>query len=120
MKRLLLAVGASIALAACTPAGLADIPPAPSAVADKTVLDEQGVLAVELAYKAARLAVETAVDAGVIHSERATLFAALDKRAYAAVQAVRTAYAAGNATSYANALVTARSAVEQLLALTGK
>lgn len=117
MKRLLFVVGAALALAGCGLTGLASIPSAPVAVADETVLDEQGALAVELAYKAARLAVETAVDAGQIRGERATQVAALDNQAYAAVQTARRAYRAGNATSYGAALAEARGAIADLLAL---
>jgi hypothetical protein len=120
MIRLVLAIACSLALAACTTTGVPAIPDNPAAVADSTVKDEQAQLAVELAYKAARLAVEAGVDAGVIRGERATQFAALDRKAYAAVQASRTAYRTANATSYSGAIATARSAVGQLLALTGR
>ena len=106
------------ALSACTPP--ATIPPAPGAIADKTVLDEQGALAAELAYKAARIALETGVDAGVIRGATAARIAALDAKAYAALRVVRRAYEAGNATSYAAALVTVRAAIADLLTLTGK
>lgn len=116
MKRLLFL--APLALAACTPP--TSIPPAPSTVADKTTLDEQGMLAVELAYKAARMAVETGVDTGLVHGAAAARFASLDNTAYAALQAVRAAYRTGNATNYANALTQARSAITGLLALAGK
>lgn len=106
------------ALPACTPVNT--IPPPPGAVADKTILDEQGALAAELAYKAALIALETGVDAGVIRGATAARIAALDAKAYAALGVVRRAYEAGNATSYAAALVTARAAIADLLTLTGK
>lgn len=106
------------ALPACTPVNT--IPPAPGAVADKTVLDEQGALAAELAYKAACVAIETGLDAGLIRGATAARVAALDAKAYAALGVVRKAYAAGNATSYATALIAARAAIANLLTLTGK
>lgn len=106
------------ALPACTPVNT--IPPAPGTVADKTTLDEQGALAAELAYKAARIAIETGVDAGLMRGATATKIASLDAKAYAALQIVRKAYAAGNAASYTSALITARAAVADLLTLTGK
>ncbi|WP_375194631.1 hypothetical protein [Sphingobium sp.] len=106
------------ALPGCTPVNT--IPPAPGAVADKTTLDEQGALAAELAYKAARIAIETGVDAGLIRGATAAKIATLDAKAYAALGIVRKAYAAGNAASYASALTTARAAVADLLTLTGK
>lgn len=111
---------AALALAGCTPGGIASIPDSPAAVANSTTLDEQGALAAELAYKAARIAVETGVDAGAIKGATATRFAALDSKAYAALGKVRAAYRAGNAATYASALTEARSAVSALLDLTGK
>lgn len=108
---------AALALSACaTPTVL----PPPVEVADRVILDEQAALGAELAYKAVRTAVELAVDAGVIKGERARQVAALDRRAYSAVRAVRAAYVAGNASSYTAAAVTARSAVGDLLALIGR
>ncbi len=120
MKRLKIAIvlaALPLTLGACQLPFALTPPASPSAVADKTVLDEQAALAVELAYKASRTAVEVAVDAGAIKGERATQFAALDNKAYAAVGIVRRAYAAGNATDYATGLSRARLAVADLLAL---
>lgn len=110
MKRLIIA--AALAVAGCT-----TLPTAPSYVAEQTVLDERGAIAVELAYKAARMAVEAATDAGAIRGETAARFAELDNQAYGAVRAARSAYRAGNAASYEAALTEARGAVAQLLAL---
>lgn len=115
-----IAILAALALAGCSFGEVASVPPAPSAVADKTVLDEQGALAAELAYKAARIAVETGVDAGLIKGATASRVASLDSKAYAALGKVRAAYRAGNAASYASALTEARTAISALLALTGK
>ena len=106
------------ALSACTPP--ATIPTAPGAVADKTILDENAALAAELAYKAARVALETGADAGVIRGATAARIAALDVKAYAALRVVRRAYEAGNSTSYAAALTTARAAIAELLSVIGK
>lgn len=118
MKRLYLAILAPLALPGCAGlASLASVPTAPVEAADSTVLDEQAALAVELAYKAARLAVETGVDAGVVRGERAAQLAEIDNKAFAAVQAARRAYRAGNATSYGAALAEARAAIADMLAL---
>lgn len=117
MKRLI-ALALISALSAC--GSISTIPPAPASVADQTTLDEQGALAAELAYKAARVAIETGVDAGFIRGAAAARIAALDAKAYAALGVVRRAYEAGNAASYATALTSARSAVAELLTLTGK
>lgn len=121
MKRLI-PFGLLLALSGC--GGLSDavnsIPASPVAVAESTTLDEQGALAAELAYKAARIAVETGVDAGVIKGATAAKVAQLDQRAFAALGVVRKAYAAGNAASYASALTTVRAAIADLLTLTGK
>lgn len=117
MKRLMFLAAASLALSGCSFGGLTSVPAAPAEVADRTILDEQGALAVELAYKAARMAVETAVDAGAIKGEAAARLAELDNAAYAAVLAARRAYRAGNAVSYGAALAEARGAITDILAL---
>ncbi len=118
MNRLFLAILAPLALSGCAGLStLAGLPSAPVAVADETVLDEQAALSIDLAYKAARLAIETGVDAGVIRGERAARLAEVDNQAFAAVQAARRAYRAGNATSYGAALAEARAAIADMLAL---
>ena len=116
MKRLIFAALLAVNLAGCSLSGLASAP-SPVTVADRTVLDEQGALAVELAYKAARLGVETAVDAGLIKGDAALRFAILDARAFQAVTAARRVYQTGNAPSYGAALTNARAAISELLAL---
>lgn len=98
----------------------AALPAVPAAVANTTVLDEQAALGVELAYKAERIALETAVDANLLHGERATQAAALDDKAFAAVKIARRAYIAGNATDYVTAIAQARLAVADTLALLGR
>lgn len=114
MKRLLIPIAAlSLALTGC--AGLLT-PPAPAVVANQAVLDEQGAIGVELAYKAARMAVEVAVDAGLLKGDRASKAAQLDNQAFAAVTGVRAAYRAGNASSYGVALAESRAAVTAMLA----
>lgn len=95
--------------------GCATIPSAPVEGADQTVLDEQAMLAAEVAYKAARLAVEAGVDAGLVHGERATRLAAADRAAYAALGQLRAAYRAGNASSYASALSEAQGAISSMI-----
>ncbi len=114
--------GVSLTDAASAGAGAADAvgAPAPVAAADRTVLDEQAMTSVELAYKAARIAVETGVDAGLIKGAAAARVADLDNRAFLALGVVRGAYRTGNAASYQAALTEVRGAVEALLALTGK
>jgi hypothetical protein len=111
----------SLGLAACGGAlgGLATTPPAQ--VADATVLDERGAIAVESAYRAAGLALEMAVDTGLLRGSAAATAATYEQRAYTAVLAVRAAYDAGNATGYAAALVNARQAIARaLLAVNGE
>jgi hypothetical protein len=117
MKRIIVVVCAALALSGCGLTGLAALPTSPQAVANETVLDEQAILAVELAYKAARLACETGVDAGAIRGANAARFAEIDNRAYAAVQTARRAYRAGNATGYGAALAEARAAINEMLNL---
>ena len=110
MNRLLYALALAMPLASCATI------PAPGQVADQTTLDERAALGVELTYRGARMLAEAGVDAGLIRGERATQIAALDQRAYAAVSAVRSAYEAGNAVSYASAAIAAEEAVAAFLA----
>jgi hypothetical protein len=118
MKKLFLILAPlSLALAAC-----AAVPtvPTPVELADKTVLDERAVVGVELAYKAARLAVETGVDAGIIKGPLASNLRALDNTAYRAVQATREAYRTGNAASYDAALLHAQLTISTMVSVMEK
>ncbi len=116
------ALAAAVLLAApgCAHLPAPAIPPAPVAIADRTVLDEQALLALELAYKAARLAGETLVDAGLIRGETALRIGKLDRATFAALGVARGAYRAGNAASYEAALLESRTSIAALLALAGK
>ena len=116
MRKLLLIFAAPLALTAC--ATLPSVPP-PAQVANATLLDEQGALGVELAYKAFRTALEVAVDAGVLRGAAASKAADLDSRAYLATLAARGAYKAGNAANYAEAVTDARAAINAALAAIG-
>jgi len=110
MKRIIIA--AALALAGCS----FSPPSTPSTVAQATVLDEKIAIGAELAYKAARLAAETGVDAGLIKGAKADRVADADNRALTAVQAVRAAYRAGNAASYSATAKEAQNAVSAMLA----
>jgi len=96
----------SLALASCTSLG---IPMSPATVADRTTLDERAAIGVELAYQAAA---QVALATGAAKSDKVK---AADRRAYAAVKAVRAAYSAGNASSYPTAAIAAHEAVAALL-----
>jgi hypothetical protein len=115
-----LSVLLAAALVACSPATLVGLPASPQVAADRTTLDEQALLGVELAYKAARIAVEVYVDSGHCTGACATRFRDLNRRAYAAVNAARAAYRAGNATGYIAALGEARTLANDLLSVTGR
>lgn len=93
--------------------------PPPVAVADATVLDERAILALELAYKAARIAVELSVDTKVVWGATAARVAEYDNKAFLALTVARSAYRTGNASSYKTALSEAQAAISQLLSLTG-
>lgn len=110
---------AMLALSACNGVP-SPAPSSPAVIADQTILDEKALTGLELAYKAARIAVETGVDAGLIKGQTAVRFAELDNKAYAALGAARRAYEAGNSQSYGSAIVLANSAITDLLSLTGK
>lgn len=119
MKRLLLATCLALApLAGCV--GLSDMPNikgGPGVIANQTVLDEKTGIAIETAYSAAAEAATLAIRAGVVSPATAQRIADVDRRAYAAVQATRAAYDAGNSSSYQVAAAQALPLLREMLAL---
>ena len=111
-----LAAALALSLTGCAGLG-AMMTGGPATAANQTVLDEHGAIGVELAYKAARTALEIAVDSGLLKGDRAAKAAALDNQAFAAVTGVRAAYRAGNASNYGAAMGEARAAVTAMLAV---
>ena len=100
MRKLIMACCAALALSGCGALPLLtgfQPPPAPVTVADRTVLDEQALTALELAYKGGRMAAEAGVDLGLIRGEVALKVARIDEQAFTALGAARAAYRAGNA-----------------------
>lgn len=119
MKRITL-IAAALLLSGCGMTSLLTppvTPPAPATIADRTRVDEQAALSVELAYQAANLAIRTANSAGALSDANKLRAADLDNRAYKAVLAVRAAYDAGNATNYGAAAAQARQAITDILEL---
>ena len=114
MKRLIQMAAAALSLSAC--ATFPSVPAAPVEVANRTTLDETGDRGVQLAYKAARIAMETLVDAGKIKGANALRVDALNTKAFQLSQAVHKAYLAGNSTSYTAAKDQAMAAVAEFLA----
>jgi len=107
-------VAAALALSACkATAPSIGVIPTPVETVDRTAADEQVAVGIEQGYKAFRLALELGVDTGVIKGPRATLAAAADRRAYAAVLTARQAYKTANAAAFITA---ARSANATLAA----
>ena len=101
-----LVLPAMIALSACgLPMALAagNLPVTPAAVADRTVIDEKVMISAEEGYLAIGAAVEAAVDAGLLKGARAARIDQLDGRAKQALDAMRLAYAGGNASSFYSA-----------------
>lgn len=125
IRRLILSLALVAALAACdtmnSPPVLATagevVAGGPVVIADRVTLDETAGQSVELAYKAARTAVEFGVDAGLIKGESAGRVQLYNRRAFAAVQVARTAYRTGNATSVKAASAEARAAIADFLSL---
>lgn len=113
MKRLTIA----LALAIAPLAGCATVPGSPGEVANQTALDEKTGIAIETAYSAAAEAATLAIRAGLVSPANAQRIAAVDRQAFAAVQATRAAYDAGNAASYQSAAATALPLVRQMLAI---
>lgn len=79
-------------------------PPTPATYAQLTTADEQVAVTAHQGYKAFRLAVETGVKAGFIKGAVATKVADLDNLLFTGLTAIDNAYAAGNATSFHDAV----------------
>ena len=122
MKRIVLSASLALALCGCSllpPAAGGSILPPPSSFANSTKIDEQTGIAVTLAYTAAARAAALAINTGLI-KDKPTIarIGALDRQAYAAVQAVRAAYLTANSDSYVAAIMNANSVVGALLTAT--
>ncbi len=118
LQKTMLGAALSLGLAGCVPGlggGAIGVPSAPVVYADRTAADERAALAVELAYSAARTALEAGVDLGRIKGPGAARIAELDRRAYAGVLAMRAARNTANAANYGAAAEQARIVVQQLL-----
>jgi hypothetical protein len=97
---------AALALASCAGLGSTIVGglSGPAAIANKTTLDERALLGLEASYKAARLAMEGAVDAGLVKRPLAVKFRDANKKANAVLVKARTAYDAANAATLDAAL----------------
>lgn len=113
---ILSALTALLMLGACT-APLPVLAPPPASFAQATTLDERGLLTIEVAYRAAGLLLEAAVDAGRLRGADALRAERLDAQAAQAVALARAAYDAGNAADYAAAVRAADPIVTALRAL---
>ena len=110
-------VGSLLMLAtACTPPAVSSLPPAPAALAGRTLADEKALASLELAYQAAVKAVDTAIVAGIVTAASAPRVAEADRRAYSALVAARAAYAGANAADWLAAVASANDAARGLLA----
>lgn len=86
----------------------------PGNVADSTALDEQIGITATNAYTAASKLGTALAASGVIDKAQ---FKAADQKGYEAVQALHTAYLAGNSTNYVAAASNAYAAAAQITAL---
>lgn len=104
-SRIVLAIAASLTLASC---GLAAppinlLPPPPVEVANQTTLDERLGLGAETVYQAAAQAVIFKHKVAPFSPEDLAKVKALDAKALAALEVVRSAYKAANAEDYRKA-----------------
>lgn len=111
MRALFVAALCAVSLSACTPSELGSIPTSPAQISQRTIVDEQAVVSVHLAYKTFRLAAEVAVDAGIVKGALAKRLADVDNKAYSAVVLVDKAYATGNASDLQVALANANALI---------
>jgi hypothetical protein len=85
--------------------------PSPRSATSQTVLDEKLAIGAEASYQTANLIGSGLVSVGVLTVDK---FKTLDNAAYTALEAVRAAYDAGDASSYAAALARLKSAVQDI------
>jgi hypothetical protein len=113
MRKMLIGLCLAASLSACGPALNSGIVPGPNVVSDRTKVDEQAGITVTLAYVAASKLAGLAIETGLV-KDKVTIqrIGLLDRQAFDAVSAVRAAYDAGNAASYADALVKANVALK--------
>jgi hypothetical protein len=118
MKRLLFAASLALALPACTPGGVASIPPAPLS---HTTIDEKALTLAAKAVDTAALSASALVRVGVIEpgSPSAQRLARALDDARNAVNAAEAAREAGSATSYADAIAKANSALAAINTVIG-
>ena len=106
-------IAAALALGACTGSQVVS----PGQVATATKLDEQAGLSITLAYQAANRLGLLAIRSGVARGDTALRIKMLDAQAFGWVQRVRVAYEAGDAASYAEAVVHARGIIAEITKL---
>lgn len=120
MRYIVLAAVVALSLTACTTTQTASIPGSPADVANQTKLDEQLGAGVTLGYRFANRAAAALIRNKVITDPAVIArIGELDKQGYAAVQKVRAAYLAGNATSYQAAIDAAEPIIERLATAAG-
>ncbi len=117
MKRLALFLALTLGACAGGISPPASIPAAPIDLADKTTLDEATVIAFDQSVTVAANLAELAIRTGAVKGDAAlNRVADASRRARAAVIALHAAYDAGNATSYAAAIRSAREAINAVQA----
>lgn len=109
MKHTLPALALALALPGCS------MLPAPETASSRTTLDERGALGAEQSYQALARLILARNKLSPYSPAQLERIKALDARAYSAVQAVRAAYRAGNATNYLSAIADAKTAIANLL-----
>lgn len=117
MKRLIMILGATLALAACNlPAFNPAQPPAPLA---QTTIDDAGLSAAWKSFDAALDAIDLLVDANVLKpgTPRAVGIADGIDKVKVALQTAERAAAAGSATDYRTALAEAKAALDGIRTL---
>ena len=121
MRRLLFSIAlacSALSVAACQPVS-DSLQTGPVSTADATKLDEQTMLSAESLYLATNTLAQTAFDLGRLSVDQRAKVKAADQKAYNALLVLRSAYRAGNASSYFAALGELTKASEQVSAIIG-
>lgn len=94
MRNIMMACAAALsfsALAGCSTFGISDRP-----ILEQTVIDEQALYVAETAFQGVSLALESAVDNGLLRGENAATAQGYYRGAYEALQAAREAQEVGD------------------------
>jgi len=120
MKRMMIAGALALSLAACATTEGPGTTPSPTPVSQLRLADDKAMLGAEATFNAVLIAVNAAVDSGVLKGQNAATVKTRLEQAKFALDAARYAYRAGNAVQTASELAKFSGAVSAVRTILGK